>query len=109
MPRRDPVARRAYQKAHHAANRERHLASMSERWYAQYSLTPEQANELKSRPCDSCGRRRKRHVVDHDHTTGQVRGNLCSECNTGLGKLGDSIAGVRLMLDYLVKAKMNHG
>ena len=29
-------------------------------------------------------------AVDHNHTTGAIRGLLCSDCNTGIGKLKDS-------------------
>ena len=28
--------------------------------------------------------------IDHCHTTGRVRGLLCWECNTSIGKLGDT-------------------
>jgi hypothetical protein len=39
--------------------------------------------------------------VDHCHSTGQIRGVLCCECNTGIGKLGDNAEGVRRALAYL--------
>jgi hypothetical protein len=39
--------------------------------------------------------------IDHDHYTGQVRGLLCSACNTGIGKLQDSPALLRRALEYL--------
>ncbi len=35
---------------------------------------------------DDCGRRL---AVDHCHTTGKIRGLLCTTCNTALGLLGD--------------------
>lgn len=40
-------------------------------------------------------------VVDHDHTTGAVRGLLCSACNTGIGHLKDDPAVVAAALHYL--------
>ena len=39
--------------------------------------------------------------MDHDHESGDFRGWLCTSCNTGLGKLGDSIAGLESALAYL--------
>lgn len=42
-------------------------------------------------------------VVDHDHKTGKVRGLLCSNCNSGLGKLGDTRESILKALRYLEK------
>lgn len=42
-------------------------------------------------------------AVDHCHTTGKVRGLLCSRCNTTLGKLEESPQLLRAMWDYLHK------
>lgn len=40
-------------------------------------------------------------VVDHDHDSGVVRGLLCSECNTGIGLLGDNPATLESAITYL--------
>lgn len=42
-------------------------------------------------------------VVDHDHTTGAVRGLLCQKCNSGIGFLGDSLKGLEKAINYLKK------
>lgn len=39
--------------------------------------------------------------VDHDHSTGRVRGLLCSRCNQALGLLGDSEAIYLAVIAYL--------
>jgi hypothetical protein len=39
--------------------------------------------------------------VDHDHTTGKIRGLLCNNCNAGIGFLKDSPKLLRLAIEYL--------
>lgn len=56
--------------------------------------------------CKICGREQgsagvRRLAVDHCHDTGIVRGLLCSNCNTGLGKLGDTVEGLMRAVNYI--------
>ena len=96
----------AYSRAWAEANRERrraqnrewskaHLArrsvmQRSTRYGLAYSVTL----ELRARPCDICGALpgsgSMAHHIDHDNTTGAVRGVLCAHCNRGLGGFRDS-------------------
>lgn len=43
--------------------------------------------------------------LDHCHVTGKFRGWLCSTCNTGIGKLGDDVAGLLRAVEYLRRAE----
>lgn len=40
-------------------------------------------------------------VVDHDHDTGEVRGLLCSKCNSGIGLLGECTTALSNAIKYL--------
>jgi len=44
--------------------------------------------------------------VDHCHLTDQVRGILCTSCNTSLGKFKESIEILQRAIDYLRSADM---
>ena len=46
-----------------------------------------------------------RLVVDHCHTSGKVRGLLCSACNKALGILEDSVDVLKSAVEYLTKHK----
>lgn len=43
--------------------------------------------------------------VDHCHTTGKVRGILCSSCNTGLGLFRDNTVNLQKAIEYLNETK----
>ena len=39
--------------------------------------------------------------VDHNHSTGEVRGLLCARCNTAMGLFGDSLSLMENAINYL--------
>jgi hypothetical protein len=43
----------------------------------------------------------KRLHIDHCHTTGRIRGLLCTKCNSALGQFGDSLEGLKRVIAYL--------
>ncbi len=54
--------------------------------------------------CAICGKphsEEKKLHVDHDHDTGNIRGLLCHTCNTSLGKFGDNLEGMQIVIEYL--------
>lgn len=71
--------------------------------HCRYGLTPQSEAFLLSAQDGRCGIcERALHglprgdvVIDHDHSTGAVRGILCRRCNTTLGLLGDSMTSVQ--------------
>ena len=79
---------------------------------AKYGITAEQyeeMNRLQGGRCLICGQaergtRRgipKTLAVDHDHDTGEIRGLLCSKCNTAIGLLDDDPKRARAVARYL--------
>lgn len=60
--------------------------------------------------CAICGvkvpsERTKYFTVDHCHTTGKVRGLLCTKCNRALGMFNDNPQRVQNAVNYLQRSK----
>ena len=53
--------------------------------------------------CNQLPKEGKILVVDHNHTTGKIRGLLCHHCNLGIGFLGDDKEGILKALKYLIE------
>lgn len=90
----------------HQNNPEKRIAR---RLKTTYGMSIEDFNSMMEscrHKCEICGYEDKSKkqifpVVDHCHTTGKVRGILCSNCNHALGKFKDSIALLSNAIAYL--------
>lgn len=89
-----------------------------------YGITPEEYDGMYDRQggqCVICSKDGLRYgtgtaetryrvlCVDHDHTTGAVRGLLCSRCNRAIGLLGEDHAVLDAAIQYLKRMEEIHG
>ena len=71
-------------------------------------MTPEQFEAMKAKQGGTCAlcdktesNPHKSLCIDHDHTTGKIRGLLCDNHNRALGLFKDSTEDLEKALDYL--------
>lgn len=90
-------------------NPERFRLQIRKRTLKMYGLSPEQYQDLLRRQngvcriCFQVDATGQILSVDHDHSTGIVRGLLCSACNKGLGFFRDSITRLSAAQRYLIE------
>ena len=105
--------RKAYAKAYHQRNKEKNWARSLAR---NFGITAEEYYKMLEEQNGVCAICRKpesaKHnekirklAVDHDHKTGEIRGLLCSNCNTGLGGFKSSLALLHSAEDYLLNSR----
>lgn len=89
---------RETQQAWRQRNRDRQRAiSRKSRLRTKFGVTIEQYDEMLRAQGGRCAicldlpSSKRRLAIDHNHQTGAVRGLLCGQCNTMLGKSRDSI------------------
>lgn len=124
MPHKDAEARRRYHRewsaknkitlrAYHKEWRKSHPKQLTANSYKakllyRFGITPEQyANLLHEQGgvCAICGEAEldgKKLAIDHDHRTGEIRGLLCSRCNTALGGFRDNPSYLSNAILYLI-------
>lgn len=101
---------RAKSRAYYAANRDKMLERARAKQPEQRARSRARKLPAPTRPepdfCELCGKASTISLcLDHDHVTNKFRGWLCHICNTGLGKLGDSIESLERALAYLKRAQ----
>ena len=112
MPFSDPQDRKAYHQAYYQSaklSNPNKLRCKDQR--KRYGITLAEKHQMladQGYRCAKCGTSNpggRDWCTDHDHNTKIVRGILCTKCNTGIGKLGDSLAGLMEAVHYLSKSE----
>lgn len=104
MTKEEKLARnREYNRKYRAANKDKEKCRQLRN---NYGITLKEYNKILKKQeggCAICGTTALEQAlsVDHDHDTGEVRGLLCSNCNRGIGLLGDSSDTLMRAAEYL--------
>lgn len=111
---RDCHSRKSYESRMKALGTPSARRDYSRKYYRQskYGLTPEEYELMRAEQDDKCAICNEAEIdtwrghvkdlaVDHDHNTGQVRGLLCAQCNTGIGKFKDNPELLKAAIAYL--------
>ena len=101
-----------YSKKYYEKNKETYLREApSRRRWTKYRMTEKQYKDLiksQGNKCAICqnefsNKRPNDPCVDHDHTTGKVRGILCRRCNVAFGMFRNSPFILKQAFDYSMK------
>lgn len=98
-------------KCHTESDTNRNSNNSLDKRCRKFGITADEYNNFISIQNNSCaicnkhkdefsGRGNNFHI-DHCHTSGKVRGLLCSNCNTGLGQFKDNIKSLENAIQYL--------
>tara|TARA_B110000977_G_scaffold15929_1_gene19447 strand:+ start:156 stop:485 length:330 start_codon:yes stop_codon:yes gene_type:complete len=75
-----------------------------------YNITTEQYDTIlkqQNNCCDVCGEHESKFknslCVDHNHSTGKIRGLLCNNCNSAFGKLKENTNIMYNLINYANK------
>ena len=69
-----------------------------------YGITWEDYKQMyveQTGECLICDKKYDRLCIDHNHSSGYIRGLICRKCNSGLGQLNDDIRLLRKAVQYM--------
>jgi hypothetical protein len=105
---RDPNSHKLSNLKYYNSNKEKYFAYKLKNTYG---LTLDEYYELVRKQkglCAICGGKpnvvkgkSKRLNIDHNHSTGKVRGLLCNKCNNGIGCFNDNTKNIAAAISYL--------
>jgi len=78
------------------------------KYRSRYGLTSQEVGHMlnaQRHTCAVCTSSLSSFVVDHDHSTGEVRSLLCNACNVMLGQARDNPSILRMGAEYLERMK----
>jgi hypothetical protein len=78
-------------------------ACKQRRWAERFGISYDECAQLfiTSKGCCSTCSSAGPLVIDHDHSTGKVRGILCKQCNIALGGVRDDPRVLQALIEYL--------
>ena len=119
MPTKDPIKLKEKKKRWYAKNRERILEKnsttkaseiRSRHLKRKFGISLEEWNKKlndQGNKCEACGTydpgSRYGWHTDHSHSSQQLRGILCHQCNIALGCVDDDLDRLQKLIDYLRK------
>lgn len=102
--------KRLLQKKDRKASGKSYIEARRSMLKAKYNITLEQYDKilsLQQNKCKICGSEKSNHkgskllFVDHNHTTGEIRGLLCHNCNAAIGLFKENIEVIKKAIEYL--------
>lgn len=98
----NPEKYNATQRTHRKKNPEKHAVYQIRKNYKVSLIEAGKLLERKRNGCELCGSKNRPHI-DHCHTSGRIRGILCSGCNLAIGHANEDPNLLRKLAAYVKK------
>lgn len=102
-------SRKDYHKKYRKKNIDKYRDIQLKRYYGLSLIEFRKLSQIQNNACAICLKPAhlltKLLCVDHDHTTGKIRGLLCTQCNQALGLFKDNPSYLNNAMNYLTGRK----